>query len=256
MAHQKRKLIIAGNWKMHMGPVGTRAFIKAFVPMTAASPERELIVFPPFISLPAALEAARGTHLRIGAQNMHHEESGAYTGEISPVMLRELGCTHVILGHSERRHVFGESDAFIHRKVIAALAHSLSPVLCIGELLAEREAGRTMEVVQRQLDMGLAGLDTEQLGQVILAYEPVWAIGTGKTATPEIAQEVHAFVRWYLDRLFGPGAAAAMSILYGGSVKRDNAAGLIAREDIDGFLVGGASLKPEDFCAIAAVDAP
>ena len=197
--------------------------------------------------LATAGKAIDGSSIKLGAQNLHPEKSGAYTGEISAEMLRTLYATHVILGHSERRSLFGEDDAFINRKVNAALAASLKPILCVGELLSEREAGTTNAVVKRQVELGLAGVPAGKAEQVIIAYEPVWAIGTGKTATPAMAQEVHAFIRSLLVSQFGAETAGRVRILYGGSMKPDNADALLAEHDIDGGLIGGASLEAKSF---------
>ncbi len=207
----------------------------------------QVVICPPFTALASVSTAVEGTHLAIGAQNMHDKVNGAFTGEISAAMLRNLHVTHVILGHSERRSLFGEDDAFINRKVLAALEASLKPILCVGELLSEREAGTTQEVVRRQVEKGLAGVPAGKSDQVIIAYEPVWAIGTGKTATPAMAQEVHAFIRQLLTKQFGAEAAARIRILYGGSMKPDNADALLAEHDIDGGLIGGASLEAKSF---------
>lgn len=207
----------------------------------------QVVICPPFTALASVSTAVEGTHLAIGAQNMHDKVNGAFTGEISAAMLRNLHVTHVILGHSERRSLFGEDDAFINRKVLAALEASLKPILCVGELLSEREAGTTQEVVRRQVEKGLAGVPAGKSDQVIIAYEPVWAIGTGKTATPAMAQEVHAFIRQLLTKQFGAEAAGRIRILYGGSMKPDNADALLAEHDIDGGLIGGASLEAKSF---------
>jgi triosephosphate isomerase len=205
----------------------------------------DVAVFPPFLWLRDLVLQAAGTHVAVGAQNCHWADSGAYTGEVAPPMLRDAGCTHVIVGHSERRQYFAEDDALVQRKARAALAHGLVPVVCIGETLQEREAGRTFERIGSQLELGVEPLGAELLARVVLAYEPVWAIGTGRNATPQQAQEVHAFIRARLAERVPP--AASVRILYGGSVKADNAAQLIAMDDIDGFLVGGASLTYEAF---------
>ena len=210
----------------------------------------DTLVCPPFVSLPAVTAALAGSRVMVGAQNMHPEEKGAFTGEVSGQMLREA-CSHVILGHSERRHVMGESDAFIHRKVHTALSVGLIPVFCLGETLEQREAGRAAEVCYAQLGAGLGGLMPEQLAQIVVAYEPVWAIGTGKAATPEIAQDIMGAVRDELRRMAGADAAEAVPLLYGGSVTAENIAGFAEQHDIDGALVGGASLQADQFTAIA-----
>jgi triosephosphate isomerase len=246
-----RRPVLAGNWKMYktaaQGAELASAVRKGVGDVLAS---REVVVAPPFTSIAAVAGALRGSAIGLAAQNMHHEAEGAFTGEVSPAMLRDAGCSHVILGHSERRQLFGETDEGVSRKTGSALAHGLTPVVCVGETLAEREAGRTLEVVERQTERGLRGLATHQVAALLIAYEPVWAIGTGKVATPEQAQEVHAFVRGLLARLHGAAAAEAVRILYGGSVKPDNIAALMGQPDIDGALVGGASLTADSFLKI------
>jgi triosephosphate isomerase (TIM) len=238
-----RRPLVAGNWKMNhtLGPARAlvRRLVEAGLPRNA-----DVAVFPPFVWLVDLVEEARGSHLAVGAQNCHFADSGAYTGEVAAPMLKDLGATHVILGHSERRQYFSEDDALVLAKARAALKHGLTPVICIGETLQEREAERTFERVGAQLAQGIEPLGDE-LTRVVVAYEPVWAIGTGRNATPEQAQEVHAFIRARLAQALP--AAAGVRILYGGSVKPDNASALLARPDIDGFLVGGASLTFEAF---------
>lgn len=206
-----------------------------------------VVVCPPFTALEGCGKALEGSTIHVGGQNMYPENEGAFTGEISPVMLRSLFCNFVILGHSERREYFAETDAFINRKVLAALESSLKPILCVGERLEEREADQTKEVVKAQLEGGLADVPAEQAENVVIAYEPVWAIGTGKTATPEMAQEVHHFIRSWLSARFGASVAAKIRILYGGSMKPGNAKDLLSQEDIDGGLIGGASLQAKSF---------
>jgi triosephosphate isomerase len=218
--------------------------------LEGAPPEPEVVLCPPFPALAAVREALEGSPLRLGAQNMHWESKGAYTGEVSPPMLKDVGCTHVILGHSERRHILGETHEMINRKVKAALAAGLTPIFCIGELLEERTMGVTYEVVERQMSKGLDGIPAEDLPRVVVAYEPVWAIGTGRTATPRQAQEVHHYVRKLLARRAGAEAAGRVRILYGGSVKPDNIRELMGEEDVDGALVGGASLEVASFVKI------
>jgi triosephosphate isomerase len=210
----------------------------------------EVLVAPPFTALSSVTERLRGSGIAVAAQNMHWEREGAFTGEVSPVMLTDLGCSHVILGHSERRHLFGETDEAVSRKLRAAFDHGLTPILCVGETLAEREANRTLEVIERQLERALRQLTPDEAARAVLAYEPVWAIGTGRTATPGQAQEVHAFLRRRVAVSHGDPAAAAMRILYGGSVKPENAAALIAEADVDGSLVGGACLVAASFLKI------
>jgi len=212
--------------------------------------DRDVLVAPAFTALAAVGEALRGSNLLLGSQNMHWEREGAFTGEISPVMLKDLGCTHVILGHSERRHIFGESDDTVARKTRAAVDNGLTPILCVGETLPERESNRTLEVVERQLERALRSLTPDEASRTVVAYEPVWAIGTGRTATAAQAQEVHAFIRKRVTATHGEPAAAALRILYGGSVKPDNIDGLMAQPDVDGALVGGGSLKADPFLRI------
>ena len=243
----KRTPLIAGNWKMNKTATEGVELVRAIVSAVGIESAVHVVLCPPFTALTAVSAAVEGSHVAVGAQNMHDKASGAFTGEVSGAMLRDLHVTHVILGHSERRSLFGEDDAFINRKVNAALAASLKPILCVGELLAEREAGTTKEVVRRQVELGLAGVPAAKAEQVIIAYEPVWAIGTGKTATPAMAQEVHAFIRQLLTAQFGAETAGRMRILYGGSMKPDNADSLLAEQDIDGGLIGGASLEAKSF---------
>ncbi len=212
--------------------------------------EVEVAVCPPFVYLRDVADVLAGTPVGLGGQNMHFEPSGAYTGEISPAMLTDVGCRYVILGHSERREYFHETDALVNQKVRAALQAGLTPIVCVGERLEQRESGQTAEVVEQQVRGSLAGLSSEEGGKLVIAYEPVWAIGTGRTATPEQAEEVHAQIRQWLASLFGPGVAETIRIQYGGSVKPDNARDLLAQPNIDGALVGGASLKVDSFAAI------
>ncbi len=243
-----RTPIIAANWKMNQTPSETAAFLEKFVGFFDGKTAVDIVIAPPFISLPKASEyLATCEAVGLSAQNMSPEPSGAFTGEISAAMLNELGCDYAILGHSERRTLFGEDDAFINRKVRAACEAGLKPILCIGETLEERDGGRIEEVLKTQLEGSLADVSAEQMADIVIAYEPVWAIGTGRTATPEQAQEAHAFVRSVLSGLYGAEVAASVRIQYGGSAKPDNAGELIAQPDIDGFLVGGASLVADSF---------
>ena len=239
--------LIAGNWKMH----GSRAFVAQILPelLKIESSSAEIAVFPPFVFLPQAQVLLEGCAIKLGAQNMDSHDQGAYTGEISPVMLKECGCDYVLVGHSERRASYYETDDICREKVIAAQANGLTPILCVGETLEEREADKTFAVIERQL---AAIFHEPKINPTpfVLAYEPVWAIGTGKTATPELAQTVHAFIREKLAAWLGNAVAQRMRILYGGSVKPDNAAGLLSQLDIDGALVGGASLVTESFIGI------
>ena len=248
----ERRPMIAGNWKMNLNVKESLDYARTLLKETAGVEETDVLVAPPFTALSAVGETLAGSRIFLGAQNMHWESGGAFTGEISPSMLLDAGCSHVILGHSERRSLFGETNEMIDRKFGAALQAGLIPILCIGETLEEREGGRTFAVIEKQLEESMKGLiKTGSIpDSVILAYEPVWAIGTGKTATPEQAQEVHGFIRKWLGRTFDPSLAAKIRILYGGSVKPDNISELMAKEDIDGALVGGASLKAQSFVPI------
>ena len=247
----QRKIIIAGNWKMHKDAAETAAFIEELKKkgrdLGAAC---EVVVAPVFTSLDAAVKCASGSNVIVSSQNIHWEDKGAFTGEISGSMLREVGVTHVIIGHSERRQYFGETDQTVNKRIKAALRHKLIPIFCLGETLEERESGATFSVVKRQLLEGMGDCAPESAEKFIIAYEPVWAIGTGKTATPDQAQEVHAYLRRELAEHRGVDFADRVRILYGGSVKPDNTRELMGRTDIDGGLVGGASLKVEDFLGI------
>jgi len=242
--------LIVGNWKMHGLREEARALARAVHEGVRNLHGREVGIAPPFTALTTVAEALAGSAVTLGAQNMHWEERGAFTGEISPLMLRDAGCRFVILGHSERRQYFGEDDASVHRKVRAALAHELTPIVCVGETLSEREAGQTLDVVGRQVRGALLGLQADAIRHVVVAYEPVWAIGTGRVATPQQAQEVHCWIRNLLAETFG-SVAEEVRILYGGSVKPENIDELMAEADIDGALVGGASLQAESFVRIA-----
>ena len=248
-----RRPYIAGNWKMHKTCAEAAAYAVQLREALDDAPHT-VMVAPPFTALAAVSEVLKGSAILLGAQNMAAEEAGAHTGEVSVLMLEELGVSAVILGHSERRHTYGETDELINAKVKLALAHGLTAILCIGETLDEREAGQVTAVVERQLEKGLQAVDEAQLKNVVIAYEPVWAIGTGKTATPDDADSVHRVVRNKIAALYSKQAADDMLIQYGGSVKPDNAAGLMAKPNIDGALVGGASLKPESFIPIARFD--
>jgi triosephosphate isomerase (TIM) len=245
-----RKPLIAANWKMYKTPAQAQEFFKNFLPLVANHQRDEIVVCPSFTSISVVIAAATGSGVAIGAQNMHFADEGAYTGETSPLMLKAIGATHVILGHSERRQYFAETDEFINKKLKAALAHGLVPIVCVGEVLAEREAGKTTEVLLRQTRGVLAGMAAADAAPIVIAYEPVWAIGTGKTATPQIASEAHAVIRGEVAKLLGGQTAEALRILYGGSVKPDNATALMAEVEIDGALVGGASLDPQSFAKI------
>ena len=254
-----RRKVIAGNWKMNMtASEGTKliAEMKEACPAAACALAAldksipEVMVFPPFTTIAAVQAASKGTPLQVGAQNVHWAESGAFTGEISAKMLAEMGLKLVIIGHSERRQYFGETDETVNKRLKAALAAGINAIVCIGENLDERENGTTEAVIEKQVRGALADITSEQLEHIILAYEPVWAIGTGKTATPEQAEDVHAFIRKLLEGMYCPKCSGAMRILYGGSMKPSNAAGLLAKPDIDGGLIGGAALKSGDFLAL------
>ncbi|MEW6356887.1 MAG: triose-phosphate isomerase [Planctomycetota bacterium] len=245
-----RKPFIAGNWKMNMLADTGRGLVAQLKDRLHGVTNVEIGVCPPSPLLSAICEEARGSSIRVGGQNMYFEESGAFTGEISGAMLKSIGCAYVILGHSERRHIFGESDALVNAKVHAALAIGLKPILCVGEKLEQREAGRTEDVVGFQVVAGLYGVTADQMADVVIAYEPVWAIGTGKTATPEQAEEVHRFVREIIQEKYNEEIAKDLRIQYGGSVKPDNASALLGQPDIDGALVGGASLDAGSFSKI------
>jgi len=245
-----RRPVIAGNWKMYKTQAEARAFIEALKPLVASSTHCDIVVAPPFTALAAAVEAARGLAIAIAAQNVHWEKEGAFTGEVSTKMLIEVGCRYVIIGHSERRQYFGESDDWVNKKVKAALEAELVPIVCMGETLQEREARETQAVLERQFRGGFAALTGAEFSRIIIAYEPVWAIGTGRTATPEMAAEAHRFLRQLAAASFTSERAAGLRILYGGSVKPDNIKGLMAQVEIDGALVGGASLDPQSFASI------
>jgi triosephosphate isomerase len=248
-----RRPVLAGNWKMYKLRSEAAALASALrAGLGDALATRDVVVAPPFTAIAAVAEALRGSGIGLAAQNVHFEKEGAFTGEVSAPMLKDAGCTHVIVGHSERRQYFGETDEGVAKKAAAALAHGLTPIVCVGEMLAEREAGRTMDVVGRQVDGALKGLSSEAMAGVLVAYEPVWAIGTGKVATPEQAEEVHAFIRGRVAASHGAATAQGLRILYGGSVKPDNIASLMAQPDVDGALVGGASLTAESFLKIVA----
>ena len=245
-----RKPIVYGNWKMNMNRAGAVALVEGLKAELSSCERVEFGVAAPFVYLDAVTAAAKGSPVGVAAQNVYFEESGAFTGEISVGMLRDIGCDYAIIGHSERRHVLGETDEVINKKVLAALAGALKVILCVGELLNERDDGKTEAVVGRQITRGLQGVAPDALARMVLAYEPVWAIGTGRTATPEQAGEVHAFIRRRIGALYGPEAAEALRIQYGGSVKPENAYHLASVPDVDGALVGGASLKKDSFVAI------
>jgi triosephosphate isomerase len=247
-----RRLLIAGNWKMHKTIQEAVELVRELRTLVSDVNDRDILVCPPFTVLHAVSKELEGSNIALGAQNMFYKEEGAFTGEISPLMIKDVGCSYVILGHSERRHIFGETDELINKKVLSAVCHGLIPILCVGETLQEREEGKTKDVVERQVREGLKGL--KKSSEFVIAYEPVWAIGTGRTATPELAEEVHSFIREVLSDMFGAKKADSVRILYGGSVKPENAAGLLRQPNIDGSLVGGASLKAESFAKIVKFD--
>jgi triosephosphate isomerase len=245
-----RKKLIAANWKMYKTPDQTREFFRDFLPLVSQHDRDEVAVCPPFVNLAAAVEASRSTGVAIGGQNIYWEKEGAFTGEISCGMLLALGCTHVIIGHSERRQYFGETDDTVNQKLKAALEAGLTPIVCVGEVLEEREAGLTEDVLRRQCLRAFHAISGRKAGKLVIAYEPVWAIGTGKTATPQLASEAHQLIRSEAGKALGEELANNLRILYGGSVKPDNAKSLMSEEEIDGALVGGASLDPKSFAAI------
>ncbi|HET7890272.1 MAG TPA: triose-phosphate isomerase [Candidatus Sulfotelmatobacter sp.] len=245
-----RKKVMAANWKMYKTPDQTRAFFRDFLPLVSGHDRDEIVVCPPFLDLPAALETAKGSNVAIGAQNVHWKEEGAFTGETSAAQLLALHVTHVIIGHSERRQYFGETDDTVNLRLKTALEAGLTPICCVGEVLQEREAGLTDDVLRRQCVRAFHAISAKKAAKLVVAYEPVWAIGTGKTATPELAAEAHAVIRREAKEVFGEEFAAHLRILYGGSVKPENVTSLMSQEEIDGALVGGASLDPKSFAAI------
>jgi triosephosphate isomerase len=249
---EMRKKVIAGNWKMNKDLHQSQKLVSEIINGLGKDTKAEVIVCPPFTSLSEVNSLLKGTQIKLGAQNMYYEESGAYTAEISADMLKSVGCEYVILGHSERRVIFNETDELINKKIKAALAKGLKSIFCFGELLEQRENDETMQVVSRQVEKGLEGVSAEQMKNVIIAYEPVWAIGTGKTATPQQAQEVHSFIRELVAKKFSASVAENLIIQYGGSVKPENAGELLSQKDIDGALVGGACLKADSFLGIIA----
>jgi triosephosphate isomerase len=245
-----RKKLIAANWKMYKTPAEAKAFVDAFLPLVAGHTRDEIAIFPSPVLLPTVVAAVRASNVAVGCQNMHFAEEGAYTGETSVGQLIAVGGTHTLIGHSERRQYFAETDEIVNKKLHTALKHEIVPIVCVGEVLAEREAGKTEQVLKTQVNGAFAGITPEAAAPIVIAYEPVWAIGTGKTATPEMAVDAHKIIRAEVARLLGPEVAAKMRILYGGSVKSENANALCCQEEIDGALVGGASLKPDSFTAI------
>ena len=242
--------LIGTSWKMNLTASQAAVYCATLRKLVEDLDDRTLFVLPPFPSIPSARDLLAGSNIAWGAQDVHPDEAGAHTGDVSWSMLVDAGCTHVIIGHSERRHDHGETDEQVNRKVKAALAANLTPIVCVGEMLAERESGRTGEVLKTQFENGLAGLTASDFSRIIIAYEPIWAIGTGRTATPVMAAETHRLLRDLARQKFGEKEASAVRILYGGSVKPENVGGLMAQEEIDGALVGGASLKPDSFAAL------
>ena len=245
-----RTKVMAANWKMYKTPDETRDYFRDFLPLVAGHDRDEIVVCPPYTDVATAIESARGSSVAIGVQNVHWKADGAYTGEISAPMLLCLGVTHVIIGHSERRQYFGETDDTVNLRLKTALESGLTPICCVGEVLQEREAGLTDDVLRRQCVRAFHAISAKKAAKLIVAYEPVWAIGTGKTATPELAAEAHAVIRSEATEVFGEEFAGQLRILYGGSVKPDNAKALMSQEEIDGALIGGASLDPKSFAAI------
>ena len=245
-----RKTVIAGNWKMNMTPSKTRAFIEELTPMVKGKDACDIVLCVPFVDIATAVEAAKGTNIKIGAENVHFKESGAYTGEVSAEMLKEIGTEYVIVGHSERRQYFAETDETVNLRTKAALAAGLKVILCLGELLEARQAGITAEIVSMQTKLDFAGIDESDLKNIIIAYEPVWAIGTGLTATPEQADEACGIIRNVIRELYSDKAAEEITIQYGGSMNDKNAKELLSKENVDGGLIGGASLVTEKFTAI------
>ncbi len=245
-----RTKVMAANWKMYKNPTQTEAFFREFLPMVAGHTRDEIVVCPPYIDLNTAITEVKGTTVAIGAQNLYWEKEGAYTGEVSPGMLLDIGCSHAIIGHSERRQYFGETDDVVNFKLKAALEAGMTPILCVGEVLEEREAGMTEDVLRRQCLRAFHAISAKKAAKLIVAYEPVWAIGTGKTATPQLATEAHLVIRGEVAKTFGHDFANQLRILYGGSVKPENVKALMAEAEIDGALVGGASLDPKSFASI------
>ena len=246
-----RRRLIAGNWKMYKTLTDTRAFFSSFLPLVAASKHCDIVVAPPFTAISTAVDAVKGSSVAISGQDVDWHKEGAFTGQIAPAMLVEAGCRYVIIGHSERRQFFGDTDDSVAKKTIAALDAGLTPIICVGELLNHREADQTEHILRSQFLGGPGALTPEQFSRILIAYEPVWAIGTGRTATPEIAAAAHKFLRQCAAERFSASHASALRVLYGGSVKPDNIHGLMAQEELDGALVGGASLDPKSFAALA-----
>ena len=248
----ERKVIIAGNWKMNKDAAAGKELVESLKALVADVTEAEIVVCPPFTTLNAVVAAAAGSNIKVGAQNIHWADNGAFTGEISGAMLQEIGVEYVIIGHSERRQYFGETDETVNKRIMAALKYNLKPIVCIGETLEERENGTTNAVLDTQIKGAFAGVSADDMLKITVAYEPVWAIGTGKTATPEMAQETHEFIRKTLTGLYGADVAEKITVQYGGSMKDSNSKELTAQKDIDGGLIGGAALKADSFTALIA----
>src|ERR1700722_15960942 len=245
-----RKALIAANWKMYKTPAEEKTFFDHFLPLVAGHTRDEIALFPSPVLLPTVIPACKGSNVAVGAQNIHFAEEGAYTGETSVLQLMAVGGTHTLIGHSERRQYFAETDEIVNKKLHTALKHGIIPIVCVGEVLEERECGKTEHVCRAQVSAALVGITPQAADPIVIAYEPVWAIGTGKTATPEMAADAHRIIRSEVAKLLGAGVPASMRILYGGSVKRENATGLMGMEVIDAALVGGSSLNPDCFTAI------
>ena len=246
-----RNPIIGGNWKMNMGsPSEANKMLKELIPLVKKVKSVDIVIAPPFTALSSAIQTVKNTNIMVGAQNMYYEEKGAFTGEISPIFLKELGCKYVILGHSERRDIFNEIDDLINKKLKKALKSDLNPIVCIGEHLEERETGKTKDVIENQFNLTFKDIKSEDLSRVIIAYEPIWAIGTGKTATPKQAEEIHVFIRELIADAFGKNTAETVRIQYGGSINPTNAKEIFEKENIDGGLVGGASLQSKSLYEI------
>ncbi|HET7152537.1 MAG TPA: triose-phosphate isomerase [Candidatus Kapabacteria bacterium] len=247
-----RRKIVAGNWKMNTDVASAKTLLRSIVESVKKSaPAADVIVCPPYIALQEAQSILHDSKVALGAQNLHYEDDGAFTGEISATMLKSVGCKYVIIGHSERRQYFGETDGTVNKRIHKALNHELTPIFCVGETLNERQSGKAFDVIHRQVTGGLENISPENMKRIIIAYEPVWAIGTGQNATPAQAEEVHAYIRTILKELFSDAIAQVISILYGGSVKPENAREIFAQQNVDGGLIGGASLKADNFLAIA-----
>lgn len=250
MNRRYRKTIIAGNWKMNKTPSEARQLIDELKPLVSKAKWCEVVLCVPYVDIPVALRALKDSRISVGAQNMHHEESGAYTGDVSAAMLKDLGVKYVIVGHSERRAYYGETDTLVNQKALLALKTGLRPIVCVGETLEQRDQGITLELITMQVKAALSGVPAEQLRQIVFAYEPIWAIGTGRTATAEQAAEVGTSIRATIRKMYGARAARSVTVQYGGSMNPGNAAELLAQLDVDGGLIGGASLKAADFAAI------